>query len=720
MTECHLPAFQALGLEQEVTVIDPSVSSLQRLSLRFPKVKTIPCGYADYFSRPLQKGLFAAALVALPNALHFEAVNACLDQGLAVLCEKPLAMTEAQCLALGARARERGLLLGVGMVRRFMPQFRAMQEAIATGLIGALREISVELGTPYHWPSVSGNPFRAENGGELADMGVHYLDLLQELCGTLQPDHYEDDAWGGVEANCVYRLRGGDVAVTMRLSRTDQLSNTVRVTGTDGTLWFDTNRWDGCFWERGDLAGLAPVRLEPRVSFASGPWEPNFSACFVEQLAEFIQRVRDGAAVRVSAERAAGTMRLIEWAYGRRNENRAMQLQATAVSPRTAFSGASVVVTGGTGFIGGFLVERLARSGCASIGVPVRSYQTCVQASRFPVSLRKTDLLSFSDTRALLKGARYVFHLAYGKDPDSARRVTVEGTKNVVNAAVELGAECVVVLSTMYVFGFPVSATPVDETFPYAPYGKEYAQSKAEMERWCLQAASRSRATRIVVLNPTCVFGPFAPAYTVLPAQLARAGQFCWIEEGRGLANYVYVDNLVDAILAAALVPAAHGERFIINDGTCTWRQFLSALLGECAAQLPSYTQRQLASLGQVAPARFRDLLFHLAGDYELLEIINRLPVIGALKNALVRRGGRVHACLASLRQTSSLRLSRAGAPPVSTPPPWLAELFPPAQSRFSAEKARRLLHWSSAVSLEEAQRRTREWLVWTRRLSAG
>ncbi len=185
-------------------------------------------------------------------------------------------------------------------------------------------------------------------------------------------------------------------------------------------------------------------------------------------------------------------------------------------------------------------------------------------------------LLDKDSVRRAVGGARTVYHLAVGRDGADAARITVDGTKNVVEAAIEAGAEFVVVLSTMYVFGFPDTDRPVDESFPYRPYGGEYARSKMAMERWCLAKARTSLPTRIVILTPTCVFGPEGAAYSSLPVELARKRQFCWVDDGRGLCNYTYVENLVDAIIAAARVPEAHGNRFIITDGHVSWRELLS------------------------------------------------------------------------------------------------------------------------------------------------
>jgi nucleoside-diphosphate-sugar epimerase len=96
------------------------------------------------------------------------------------------------------------------------------------------------------------------------------------------------------------------------------------------------------------------------------------------------------------------------------------------------------------------------------------------------------------------------------------------------------------------------------------------------MERWCLARAQKALPTRIVILTPTCVFSPGGGAYISQPVELACNRQFCWIDGGTGLCNYTYVENLVDAMLAAARRPEAHGNRFIINDGHSHGGSFLA------------------------------------------------------------------------------------------------------------------------------------------------
>jgi nucleoside-diphosphate-sugar epimerase len=325
----------------------------------------------------------------------------------------------------------------------------------------------------------------------------------------------------------------------------------------------------------------------------------------------------------------------------------------------------------------------------------------------------RVNLLDYDSVRMSVSGARFVFHLAYGRDGPQPERVTIEGTRNVVEAAIQAGCDAVVVLSTIYVYGQP--AAEVNETWPYRPIGGMYGTSKALMERWCLERAQSSARTRVVVLCPSCVYGAGGDTYSAMPLHLARSGEFCWIDLGRGTANYTYVENLVDAVLLGAVSTQAHGCRFIINDGTTTWRQFLTELLGPNAEGQRSYSRRQLReihrrrrrpSLMDVARIAMADQGVRTAlretrlGEAVLWSAEHATPGV----MARLRRGW--HAVgprgTPQVRGTSSI--------PNVIPPLWLADLFGPSETVFSSERARRVLGWTPRISLAEGMQTTRAW----------
>src|SRR5581483_8379025 len=241
------------------------------------------------------------------------------------------------------------------------------------------------------------------------------------------------------------------------------------------------------------------AQLAPTKAF-SHDWPSTLESCFAEQLSTLLELQRVRGVAQADASSAAKTMDLVEWAYRERTAQRRAPFSPTDAS-RPSLPPGRTVVTGGTGFIGSHLIERLAELGHDEIRVPIRGYATAAEAARFPISTTPMDLLDSAAVRGLVDGARWVFHLAYGRDGANQRAMTVDGTRNVVEAAIAAGCECVVVLSTIYVFGD--NDQIIDEDSPYRPKGNEYGVSKTAMERWCLERAATSGSTRIVVLNPS-------------------------------------------------------------------------------------------------------------------------------------------------------------------------------------------------------------------------
>lgn len=84
--------------------------------------------------------------VATPHALHFDNVMACLAEGKAVLCEKAFTLNAADSLLVVEEARRRGLFLMEAMWMRCNPTIRAIQDLVATGMIGTVTSVSADFG----------------------------------------------------------------------------------------------------------------------------------------------------------------------------------------------------------------------------------------------------------------------------------------------------------------------------------------------------------------------------------------------------------------------------------------------------------------------------------------------------------------------------------------------------------------------------------------------
>jgi nucleoside-diphosphate-sugar epimerase/predicted dehydrogenase len=701
VSDFYLPALAGLGLTDCAKVTDCAPEQLAQINTMWQGVRAEVGDFRGVLERDANGAASRVAIVALPNVFHVEACLLAIAAGYDVLCDKPLALHAHECESIFAASSQAGRIVDVNMCRRYLPSMVAMRRALRDGVIGDLVSVDLEDGAPYGWSPATSAPFHPANGGVLADMGVHYLDLIEHLVGPLKPRAYWDDFEGGVEANAILELKTeSDIPVSVKLSRTRELCNQLVVRGSRGMLVAFKDEFSDCLWISN--SGVE-ARLKPESPFIKD-WPPTLLSCFAQKILDFLKAVHDRSAPGTSARNAVSVISTIEWAYAHR-----LARTSTRYRPRPELARGRAVVTGGTGFIGSHLVGRLAEIGFDEITVPIRRVSTCSEVARYPILLERADLLDRKRILDIVKGARWVFHLAYGRDGVGSDRTTIEGTRNVVEAAITARCECVVVLSTMCVFGD--AAGIVDEAHPYRPKGGRYGVEKAAMERWCLARSATSFPTRIVVLNPTCVYGPGGGTYSQFPHRLAKLGEFCWIEGGRGIANYCFVDNVVDAILLAAGTADGHGQRFIINDGTSTWREFLDPLLGNDSSHWPSLTARQLIDLHRSARPRWMDALHAVAGNRQVRDVLKaRMPTSAAIK--FLRR----------IRPEFFNRLHPANDPPriaarvpeiqPSLPPMWLLDWFGPTTTSYSSARAGAVLGWRPTVTLAEGQKITARWLA--------
>jgi nucleoside-diphosphate-sugar epimerase/predicted dehydrogenase len=685
--QCFLPAFVELGLEPLTTVVEPRPDQHG-----FEKVRIVVDDFRSFASSN-DLSRFSHCIVALPNSLHHEAVSEALRRGLHVLCEKPLALRASECQQLAELAEKQERVLAINMVRRLFHTSQIALDVIRNGWLGALRLVRMSHGGSYAWPVSSLAPFDPINGGVLADMGIHYLDLAEMLFGGLRPVSYRDDCAGGVESECEFELNGdSSLPVTLSLSRTRTLKNQIEIVGSTGTLRIGVDSFDRCALE---TAPGETITL-------SGPEATRtcFEDYFAKQVSRFLHASFGSDHGLANAQSAACSVGLIEWAYSNRQK---LRPERRFVGTREHLSDGGIYVTGATGFIGSHLMDRLNRDGATDITAGYHSLKSCAGISRYSVSFHNTDLLNPAHVQQAVRGRRYVFHLAYGREAD-ARSITVQGTKNVVEAAVQEGVEAVVVLSTMYVLGHPGGL--VDETHEYQPFGGVYGAAKAEMERWCLDRAKRSGKTRIVVLLPTCVYGPRGKTYTETPASLAREGRFCWIAGGCGIANVNYVENLVDAMILAALRTEAHGRRFIINDECLSWRDFLTPIVEPWLDSIPKPSPGEFAQLCAPPPGPgMSTVLKAMLQSREFTETLRATWLANQLRPAIKKYAPG----LARLRPPVARPTALADAR--KAPPPWLAEVYGGTTTRFSSESARAVLGWKPRIACAEAMEETLNWL---------
>ena len=265
-----------------------------------------------------------------------------------------------------------------------------------------------------------------------------------------------------------------------------------------------------------------------------------------------------------------------------------------------------VLVSGGSGFIGSHVVDRLVERGH--------------QARVFDLVLAERSLDSFVDRvvgdildvaalRAAMRGCDAVVHLAAVADVDEvaidplrADLVNTRGTSVMLEAAREEGIKHFVYGSTIWVYGNAPGSAPLDEDTLLASPDHFYTATKLAGEMYC-----RSYA-RMYGLTPTILrfgipHGPGARPATVTARFVARAlaGEpLCITGDGSQSRQFVYVEDLAEGIVAS-LTPAAQGRTYnLVGDESVSILEIariVQQLIGDVSIE---HVPGRTGDLGQV------------------------------------------------------------------------------------------------------------------------
>ncbi len=253
-------------------------------------------------------------------------------------------------------------------------------------------------------------------------------------------------------------------------------------------------------------------------------------------------------------------------------------------SPIVRASEASALVTGATGFVGCHVARLLASQG-QRIRVMVRSGSRLDNVAGLPGDLAEIvvgDLTNPSSLRAALKGCSRLYHVAadyrlWSKDPRELYRANVDGTRYLLDAAVDAGVERVVYTSTVGALGIPRDGSPGTEDTPVreADMIGHYKRSKFLAEAEAAKFAASG--LHLVIVNPSTPVGE----NDIKPTPTGKI-----ILDFLNCRLPAYVDtglNLIDVrdVAAGILLAGEHGragERYILGNRNMTLKAMLDLL----------------------------------------------------------------------------------------------------------------------------------------------
>lgn len=249
-----------------------------------------------------------------------------------------------------------------------------------------------------------------------------------------------------------------------------------------------------------------------------------------------------------------------------------------------------IFITGGTGFIGSRLTERLL-SLRHEVILLMRNPSMSFSDGSDRVNYVQGDIF---DKEALIKGMTgcdCVFHMAAYTKPGSADpalpyKTNVTGTINVLDAAALCSVKKIVITSTGGTMGCSKNGNTVCEnTNPEPRFNTDYEKTKFEAEKIAKEYSARG--LDVVIVNPTRVYGPGKLSKSNSLTKIIKMYMSgLWrILPGNGdsIGNYVYIDDVVEGHILAA-TSGKKGERYILGGENLTFRELFD-IVGEACGK---------------------------------------------------------------------------------------------------------------------------------------
>jgi predicted dehydrogenase len=288
----------------------------------------------DTLEAAIEQLAFDAVVIATPTFTHGELAVAAANAGKHVFCEKPMAITEQQCDEMAEAAARAGVILQVGFMRRFQPEFADARRSIEAGDIGepmVIKSLTRGPGLPPPWAW----DLRISNG-MLAEVNSHDFDSVRWLMGSEITRVYAETAnlkgaERGVDVEDFYdnavvalRFASGAIGTIDGTCPADYgYDARVEVVGTGGLL------------QIGEVRGQALLTVQDREVGAVSPvhrtWPQRFEAGYRAQMRAFVEAVLSGGEPLVTAADGKAAVRAVRAANRSWQETRPIALDEVVV-----------------------------------------------------------------------------------------------------------------------------------------------------------------------------------------------------------------------------------------------------------------------------------------------------------------------------------------------------------------------------------------------------
>lgn len=537
ISDSHADALKPLANVEITAVCDRSVGRAQALAQRHG----IPHAVGS-LEEMLDLGLDAVH-VLLPPDLHIDLSRQILDAGCNVLLEKPMGLDSKTCYELADYAQEKGLKLGVSHNFLFLPGYEQLYADVQSGVLGQLDQITL------HWfqmlPFLKFGPFDAwmlaEPKNLFFELGPHTVAFMLDLLGPL--DDFDTkisrpiDLPGNKRAYRRWQMVGtkGDVAVDLNMSLVPGYNDmSVAVRGSSGTGKFDFGRdlyfqdmptrhsmvWDYYFSARNTGKQIIQRSRKNLMNNVINTLKKSPAATpFGLSIGRSVEAFYDGLD-KVELDRrldARFGAQVIEWCEkitdkaafeSVEDQSRSWEVLPPKEKP-------TVLVIGGTGFIGKYLVEKLVNRGYGVRVVTRNMNAGNIVLAGLPVELVQGSLKDPEFLDQAMEGVDTVYHLAkaLGDTWDEYYENDVLVTKNIAERAQAAGVKRFVYTGTIDSYYSAngddtiTCETPLDQDIKHRNL---YARSKKACED-LLMKKHEKEGLPLTIFRPGVVIGKGCP-----------------------------------------------------------------------------------------------------------------------------------------------------------------------------------------------------------------
>lgn len=250
-----------------------------------------------------------AVYIASPVFLHAGQTVAVARAGKHVLCEKPMALTAAECEQMIAACKEAGVILMPAFMLRFNPAHIEIKNLLESGGIGQVITLKAQFGFWYPpGPGIWRQVRRLAGGGALADVGSHAIDLLRFFAGevvsvaahtpTLTFDYDVDDV-----STLLLRFASGAIGFVDAYFNAKRLENRLEIVGTEGTIIAET------------LSGSTRTQFRVLRRHRTDHYHLPQASHYVAEIEHFAECVATGTQPIVTGEDGLKCQQIIEAAF---------------------------------------------------------------------------------------------------------------------------------------------------------------------------------------------------------------------------------------------------------------------------------------------------------------------------------------------------------------------------------------------------------------------